>query len=99
MAIAYDVVTGLFAMICVLSATLKLREDPTVVKIIHETVGVPMRYLPLLAGCEIAGAVGLTIGYWYPPLGVAAAVGLVVYFICAVASHLRVGDFQGTGPA
>jgi hypothetical protein len=27
-------------------------------------------------------------------LGVAAAVGLVLYFVCAVMAHLRVGDRQ-----
>jgi hypothetical protein len=31
----------------------------------------------------------------WPPLGVAAAVGLVIYFAGAVASHVRVGDLKG----
>jgi hypothetical protein len=99
MAIAYLVVTAVFAVICVCSATLKLVGNPMVVQVIHETVGVPMKYLPLLAACEIAGALGLVAGYWYPPLGLAAAIGLVTYFVGAVVSHLRVGDFTGVGNA
>jgi len=99
MAIAYIVVTALFAVICVASATLKLVGNPMVVKVIHETVGVPMKYLPVLAACEIAGALGLVAGYGYPPLGVTAAIGLVIYFVGAVVSHIRVGDFKGIGNA
>ena len=99
MSTAYIVVTALFAVMCAGSAMMKLAGNPMVVKIIHETVGVPMKYFPLLAACEIAGALGLAVGFLYPPLGAAAAVGLVVYFVGAVVSHLRVGDFKGIGNA
>jgi hypothetical protein len=82
-----------------LSALLKIRHDPKVVKIIHEMVGVPMKFFPHLAACEIAGALGLIIGIGSPPLGVLAGSGLVLYFIGAIVSHLRVGDFKGIGAA
>ena len=58
-----------------------------------------MKYFPFLAACEFAGAVGLVLGIWWPLLGAAAALGLVVYFVGAVVSHLRVGDARGMGPA
>jgi len=77
----------------------KLRRDPRVVRVIHELIGVPMKYFPLLAACEFAGAVGLVLGIWSPPLGVAAGIGLIVYFVGAIVSHLRVGDVKGIGPA
>jgi hypothetical protein len=99
MTIAYLAVTVLFALMTAFSAVMKIRRDPNVVKIIHEVVGVPMKYFPLLTACEIAGAAGLILGIWFPPLGVAAGVGLVLYFVGAVASHLRVRDFKGIGPA
>jgi len=67
--------------------------------VIHETVGIPLNYLPLLAACEFAGAIGLLVGIWWPPLGIAAAIGLILYFVAAVISHLRVGDAKGMGPA
>jgi hypothetical protein len=41
-----------------------------------------------------SGAVGLVIGLAVPALGTAAAIGLVLYFVCAVSAHLRVGDRQ-----
>lgn len=99
MHIAYLVVTSLFAIMVAFSGVGKIRGDPKIVKVIHATVGVPMKYLPLLAACEFAGALGLVLGIWWPPLGVAAGIGLVLYFVGAVISHLRVGDFKGIGAA
>ncbi len=96
---AYLVITPLFAIMVTFSGLGKIRGDPRIVKVIHETVGVPLRYFPLLAACEFAGALGLVLGIWWPPLGVAAGIGLVLYFVGAVVSHLRVGDFKGLGPA
>jgi hypothetical protein len=93
------VITPLFAIMVAFSGLGKIRGDPRIVKVIHETVGVPLRYLPLLAACEFAGALGLVLGIWWPPLGVAAGIGLVLYFVGAVVSRLRVGDFKGIGPA
>ena len=78
------------------------REDPTRSASgegVHRTVGVPLRYFPLLAVCEFAGALGLVAGIWRPTLGVAAAIGLVLYFVGAIVSHLRAADFKGMGPA
>src|SRR5262245_15024906 len=99
MTTAFVAVTVLFALMTALSALMKIRHDPKVVKIIHETVGVPMKFFPHLAACERAGALGFVSGIWSPVLGVTAGSGLVIYFIGAVVSHLRVGDFQGTGAA
>jgi hypothetical protein len=44
-----------------------------------------------------SGALGLLAGFVVPALGTTAAIGLVVYFICAVTAHLRVGDRQVGG--
>jgi hypothetical protein len=46
----------------------------------------------------VAGALGLIIGLWVPALGVAAGVGVVLYFIGAVVAHLRADD-SNIGPA
>jgi hypothetical protein len=77
----------------------KLRRDPKIERVIHEVVGVPLKYFPHLAACEIAGALGLVLGIWWPLLGMAAGIGLVVYFVGAIVSHVRVGDVKGIGPA
>ena len=92
-------ITLVFAFIVTYSGIGKIRKHPLQVKTIHETVGVPLKYFPMLAACEFAGALGLVAGIWVAPIGIAAAVGLVVYFVGAVGSHLRVGDVKGIGSA
>lgn len=99
MPIAYLVVTIVFALMVAFSGVGKLRRDQHQVRVIHETVGVPLQFFPWLAACEFAGALGLLVGIMWPPLGVAGGIGLVIYFVGAVVSHLRVGDFKGIGSA
>lgn len=94
MSIAYDVVGVLLALALLASAATKLRRVPQVVDGLT-SLGVPLGLFPFLAACEIAGAGGLLIGLWYPPLGIAAAIGLVLYFAGAVSAHLRRSDFKG----
>ncbi|MFJ9583708.1 DoxX family protein [Streptomyces acidicola] len=53
-------------------------------------VGLPQSWLPWLAALKGAGAAGLLLGLMGVPfIGVAAAVGLVLFFIGAVAAHIR----------
>jgi hypothetical protein len=85
------VVTVLFALLSAFSALGKLQRDPRQMKVM-QTVGVAPAYLPFLAACELAGAVGLLSGIWWPAIGIAGGIGLVLYFIGAVVAHLRVGD-------
>ena len=95
----YLAVTLILAAMAAFSGAGKIRKDPRVVKIVCETVGVPHKYLGWLAALELTGAVGLVGGIRWPPLGVAAGIGLVLYFLGAVISHVRAGDFKGIGPA
>ena len=99
MHIAYLAVVVVFAFMVTFSGIGKIRRDPHQVQVIHDTVGVPLKFFPLLAACEFAGALGLLAGIAWPPLGVAGGIGLVLYFLGAVVSHLRVGDFKGIGAA
>ena len=71
MFIALVITTALLAVICVQSAATRLRRNGQVLAVIHGTVGVPQRHLPVLAALELAGAVGLLAGLWLEPLGVA----------------------------
>lgn len=97
MFIAYIVLAILLAALAIFSAIAKLRRNPRLIEGINGTIGVPMRWIPALAACEIAGAIGILIGIFWPPLGIAAAIGLVIYFIGAIVAHLRVKDFKGVG--
>lgn len=92
MYIALVIVTVLLTAMLAMSASLKLRQHEQVVAVIGGTVGVPTRLFPVLAGLELAGAAGIVVGLWLQPLGIAASVGLVAYFIGAVIGHLRVRD-------
>ncbi|GGQ08169.1 DoxX family protein [Streptomyces mutabilis] len=58
-------------------------------------VEVPAVWLPGLAGLKAAGAAGLLAGLLgVRPLGVAAAAGLVLFFVGAVAAHIRARVFH-----
>jgi hypothetical protein len=96
---AYLVVTIVLAAMAAFSAMGKLRRDPKIVHVVHQVVGAPLHYFPHLAACEIAGAFGLLAGIWWPVLGLAAGIGLTVYFAGAIVAHVRVGDRNGIGPA
>jgi hypothetical protein len=53
-------------------------------------VGVPRSWLPPLATAKLAGAAGLFVGLLgLRALGIAAAVGLVLFFVGAVVTHVR----------
>jgi hypothetical protein len=97
--LAYLVITVVFAAMVAFSGVGKIRRDPKIMHVIHEVVGVPLKYFSLLAACELAGALGLVLGIWWPSMGVAGSIGLVLYFVGATVSHLRVGDVKGIGPA
>lgn len=58
-------------------------------------VGVAPRWIPYLAALKSAGAVGLLLGLTAVPwLGMAAATGLVVFFVGAVGVHVRTSVFH-----
>jgi DoxX-like family len=96
---AYVAVTAVYALLVAFSGVGKIRRDARQVRVVHEIVGVPLRYFPLLAACEFAGAAGIVVGIRWPPIGIAAAIGLVMYFAGAIGAHLRAADIKGTGPA
>jgi DoxX-like family len=53
-------------------------------------LGVAETWLPLLGALKAAGAAGLLIGLvGVQPLGIAAAIGLVLFFIGALVTHVR----------
>ncbi len=95
MFIAYTIIAIIMSFLLVSSGIAKLRGNPKVVHGIHEVVGVPLRWMPWLAACEFAGAAGLLIGIVWWPLGIAAAIGVVAYFLGASIGHMRVKDFKG----
>lgn len=55
-------------------------------------LGVSTSWLPILGFLKAAGAIGLLCGIAVPLIGVAAGVGLTLFFIGAIIMHLRAGD-------
>lgn len=90
---AAAIFSALLAAVLLVSATGKFRKDPAQLKVM-QTVGFPEDKLWLLAAAETAGAIGLVIGLVWWPLGVAAAIGVIAYFLGALSFHLRVRDWQ-----
>jgi hypothetical protein len=46
--------------------------------------GVPTSWWPWLAAAKAAGATGLVVGLATPPVGIAATIGIVLYFTGAL---------------
>ncbi|WP_441246899.1 DoxX family protein [Kitasatospora sp. McL0602] len=94
MFVAYVVLAVLLSLVLIASGRGKLVKDEKITTGLT-AIGVPLGWLPRLAALELAGALGLLAGTGYRPLGVAAAVGVVLYFAGAVIAHLRAKDLKG----
>ena len=57
-------------------------------------VGVSDSWITIFGALKAAGALGLLVGIAVPLIGVAAASGLVLFFIGAVVTHLRAHDYS-----
>ena len=63
-------------------------------------LGVPESWMTMLGTLNAAAALGLLLGLIGVPLiGTAAAVGLVLFFVGAIITHLRVRDYSIGPPA
>ena len=98
MTIIAIILSVLLAVILVASGSAKLKKSEQVVESLTRA-GVPLSLYPFLAAVEIAGAVGLVWGIWWTPIGVAAAIGVVLYFVGAIVFHLRAKDTAIVPPA
>lgn len=57
-------------------------------------VGVPRSWLPMLGTLKLAGAIGLVAGLCgLVVIGIAAASGLLLFFVGAIVTHVRAGVF------
>ncbi|HET6867475.1 MAG TPA: DoxX family protein [Solirubrobacteraceae bacterium] len=62
------------------------------VKVVADRVHVSQTWMIPFGLLLASGAAGLLTGLVVPALGTAAAIGLVLYFVCAVTAHVRVHD-------
>lgn len=94
MFIVYIIFAIVFAAGLAMSGRGKLVKDERITKGLT-AIGVPLSWFPFLAACEIAGALGLLVGIFLAPLGIAAAIGTILYFVGAIIFHVRGNDFKG----
>ena len=89
----YIVVTTLAAAANIFSATLDfIRYKPILINMAK--VGVSESWITTLGVLKAAGALGVLIGIRVPAVGIAAAAGLVLFFIGAIITHLRGHDYS-----
>jgi DoxX-like family len=94
MSVATAIVSFLLAGLLATAAARKLSHREPIVQS-YVRVGVPEDKLDYLAVILLAGASGLLLGLLWAPVGIAAAVGVVCYFVVAVGFHLRAHDVRG----
>jgi DoxX-like family len=92
----YVVTTTLVALANGYAAALNFTGAESV-KVVADRVQVSQKWMIPLGILLASGALGLLMGFAVPVLGIAAAIGLVLYFICAVRAHIRVRDPQIAG--
>lgn len=97
MFIAYVVLAVMLSLVLVFSAIPDITHDPKITEGL-KALGVPDSWFLPLGLVKIAGALGLLSGIAYRPLGIAAAIGVVLYFLGAVITHLRAGDMKDSAP-
>ena len=97
MHVTYLVLTGLAALANGYAAGMNFAGAESV-KVIADRVNVSQRWMVPLGTVLASGAAGLLVGFAVPVLGTAAAIGLVVYFVCALTAHARARD-RGVGGA
>jgi hypothetical protein len=90
---AYVVVTVLAAAANVFSATCDFVRSKQV-SIAMAKAGVPESWMTMLGILKAAGALGLLVGIGVPLIGTAAAVGLILFFVAAIITHLRARDYS-----
>ncbi|MEV0617078.1 DoxX family protein [Nonomuraea sp. NPDC050404] len=93
MSTAATIVTVLAALWVGFSAYSLLRRAEWVTKPLTD-YGVPRSWWAWLGAAKAAGALGLLVGLFVPVIGIAAGVGLVLYFTGAVVTVLRARSYS-----
>ncbi|WP_026413952.1 DoxX family protein [Actinomadura oligospora] len=93
MSTAYTVVTVLTAAWIGFSAVSLLRRADFVTQPLIE-YGVPRAYWTALGTAKALGSLGLLAGLAAPAIGIAAAIGLALYFLGAIATVLRAHSYK-----
>ena len=79
---------GILAAVLLGDAALSIR-PPAFIRDCLNGVGFPREWWWTLIVIKTLAAAGLITGIWVPGIGFAANIGVIAYFLCATAAHLR----------
>jgi hypothetical protein len=85
------IVTLLLAALFTFAASIKLLGVPQSLAI-RDHLGVTPLQWRLIGTLELAGVAGVLVGLAWPPIGIAAAIGLAMLSIGAIAFHTKASD-------
>ena len=91
MAMATVIVTILLVVLFGFASSIKLlgvRQSLA----IRDQLGISATNWRVIGLLELAGVIGVLVGLWWPPIGIAAATGLALLSLGAVISHVRASD-------
>lgn len=91
MTITFIIVSVLLAALIGMAGITKLTGQPRMREAATH-FGIPWERYRLIGVLEVLATAGLLIGTVWHPLGITAAVGIVLLMIGALAFHLRAGD-------
>lgn len=93
------VVTVLLAALFMFAASIKLLGVAQSLAI-RDHLGVKPMQWRAIGVCELAGVAGVLVGLFWAPIGIAAAIGLALLSVGAIAFHVRASDSaKDTAPA
>ena len=85
------IVTLMLAALFTFAASIKLLGVSQSLAI-RDHLGVTPLQWRLIGSLEVAGVAGVLVGLAWPPIGIAAAIGLALLSIGALAFHIRASD-------
>jgi uncharacterized membrane protein YedE/YeeE len=95
---AYVIVSVLTALALTFSAVADfIRYEKVLVAMTK--AGVPPSWLTTLGTLKALGALGILVGTGVPLIGIAAAVGVILFFVAAIITHLRARWYSFSPPA
>jgi uncharacterized membrane protein YphA (DoxX/SURF4 family) len=91
MATATVIVSVLLAALFLFASSIKLLGVRQSLEA-RDHFGISPTFWRVIGLLELAGVIGVLVGLWWPPLGIAAAVGLALVSVGAIVSHVRASD-------
>ncbi|MEV0219696.1 DoxX family protein [Streptomyces sp. NPDC050704] len=93
MYIAAAVLSVLLALVSLAAGAPKVLLKGDVSAGLQSHMGLSAGFVRFIGLAEAAAAVGLVVGLFWQPLGIAAAVGFAVTMVGAIGFHAKVGDY------